>query len=251
MGLYDKTDNFDNLCPDGPSGNTRSELNTLLEINESHADNFILVIPRLPIAQYISSYFTEATKPKSFFEVDSVGTSGTSGNPNDVAHSCDSATVSQDQIRREENLDIVNFRLFITNVNMPNVGVNTVTLGTQFADINRASKIQFGDLSTSMLVSQNLINYNIILYWMYALHNPVEFNKMTGKNMLETFFSEIHLIIVNNHREKVSEYQFIDAFPSSISTLPLSYQNAEKLTADVVWKHSGMIPTDNFVLKYV
>lgn len=254
MGLYDKTDNYDNLCPPGPSGNTRSELNHILEINESHADNFILVIPRLPIAQFISSYFNEATNPKSFFEIDtpsSSGTSGTSGSPNDVSNSCDSAAVTQEQIHREENLDVTNFRLFITSTNLPNVGINTVTLGTQFADINRASKIQFGDLTTNMLISQNLINYNIIYYWMMALHNPIEYNKMTGKDMITTFFTEIHLIITNNHREKVSEFQFIDAFPSSISPLALTYQNSENLTADVTWKHSGMVPSDNFVLKYV
>jgi hypothetical protein len=247
MGLYDKTDNYSNLCAPGPSGNTRSEVNHILEINESHSDNFILVIPRLPVSKYLSSYFNDITSPKNFT------TPSTSGTPEttEIENSCYTASISQDQLRREENLDILNFRLYITDVNMPDVSINTVNIGTQFADIHRASKISFGDLSTSMLVSENLINYNIILFWMYALHNPEEYNKMFGKHMIEHFFTQIHLIITNNHREKVAEYKFIDAFPATMSGLPMNYKSADKLNIDVTWKHSGIMPSDNFVLKYV
>lgn len=249
MSLYDKTDNYDNLCPPGPSGSTRSELNHILEINESHTDNFILVIPELPVSQYLSSYFNEMTSPKNFFGTP--GTTGTTGSPDGVEDPCTYAGITQDQVRREQNLDIVNYRLYISGVNMPDVSINPVNLGTQFADIHRASKISFGDLTTSMMVSENLINYNVMLYWMYALHNPQEYNKMFGRQMIQEFFTEIHLIITNNHREKVAEYKFIDAFPSNMTNMSFDYKTADKISVDITWKHSGIQPADNFVLKYV
>jgi len=248
MGLNDKTDGFDNLCSD-PSGNTRSEPNNILEVNESHSDNFLLVIPELPTAQYLSSFFHDVTHAKEFFAtVGTSGTSATSGS-NNIADECE--TVAEAPLRRETNLDLMNFRLYVSDVVMPTVSINKVTIGTQMADMNRGSKIQFTDLTTTMLVSENFLNYNAVLYWMYALHNPVEYNKIFGRQMIDKFFTNIHLIITNNHREKVAEFEFIDSFPYNLTSLPFSYKSAEKLTADVTWTHSGIRPTNNFVLKYI
>lgn len=41
---------------------TISEPNHILEINEAHADNFIVVIPKLPTSVFVSSIFNEITK---------------------------------------------------------------------------------------------------------------------------------------------------------------------------------------------
>lgn len=214
-----------------------SEPNTILEINESHADNFLLVIPNLPTAAFLTTVFNEFTKIP--------GTKPTSGSNTD----CD--PLSQQQLRREKNLDLKNFMLSLKTVTVPNVSITKVELGTQFATISRASKINFSDLGTSFQVSENHLNYQVLLFWMYALHNPEEYNKISGREMINNFFTNIHLIITNNHREKVAEYTFLDAFPISLSPLNLSYANADKLNIDVSWAHSGMFPSNNFVLKYV
>lgn len=216
---------------------TYSEPNTLLEINEAHADNFHLVIPKLPTSQFLSTIFNEVTKPQ------------TSLTPN-LSGSCDTSDMKA-RIRREANLDSTNFRMFIKGAVLPDVSIATVELGTQFATLSRASKISFGDLSTTMQVSENLINYQILLFWMYALHNPQEYNKISGRQMINNFFVDIYLIITNNHKEKVAEYKFLDAFPKSLPSLNMNFQTADKLDIDVVWAHSGMFPTNNFVLKYV
>lgn len=216
----------------------RSEPNTILEINEANSDNFIIVIPRLPTAQFLGSVFQQYTKPSSAF------TQGAS-----ATDECDA--VSQQQIRREHNLDLTNFKLFISDVTLPNVSVSTVEIGTQFATLNRPSKINFNDLNTTMMVSENFLNYNIILFWLYALHNPEQYNKMSGRGMIENFMTDIHLIITNNHREKVAEYKFLDAFPQSLGDIPFSYKTADNISVPVVWKHSGMFPTNNFVLRYI
>ncbi len=218
-----------------------SEPNTLLEINEAHADNFMLVIPKLPTSQFIGSVFTGYSKPSPI----TTGSTGTSGDPED----CDA--VQGTQLRREQNLDLANFKLYISDVAMPGVSITKMEIGTQFATISRASKINFTDLTTTMMVSENFLNYNILLFWMYALHNPEEYNKISGRAMTEQFFTDIYLIITNNHKEKVAEFKFLDAFPISLPSLPFSYKNANKLILDVGWAHSGMFPTDKFVLKYV
>jgi hypothetical protein len=141
--------------------------------------------------------------------------------------------------------------LSLKDVNMPGVSITKVSLGTQFATLSRASKINFTDLTTTLQVSENLLNYQMILFWLYALHNPEEYNKISGRQMINKFFVDMHLIITNNHRQKVAEYKFLDAFPINLSPLNLTYGSADKLNIDVTWAHSGMYPTDNFVLKYV
>lgn len=221
---------------------TTSEPNTILEINDAHSDNFLIVIPKLPTAQYLGSVFTGWMNPTP----DTPGSSATSGSP---GPDCDA--VEQTHLRRENNLDFTNFRLYISEVTMPSVNITTYELGTQFATLSRASKIGFGELTTTMMVSENFLNYNIILFWLYALHNPHEYNKISGRQMIDTFFTDIYLIITNNHRQKVAEYKFLDAFPKLLPDLPFSVKNADKLNIPVTWAHSGMFPTDNFVLRYV
>lgn len=263
---HDRTDEYDNWCSTS-SGQTRSEPNHILEINEAHADNFMLVIPKLPTAQYLSSYFSTFTQAKELFGTvgptgtpspSGTGTSGTSGisgcpagPEEELDDTCETGSFQRDSVMREGNLDLANFKLFISDVTLPNVNINAVTLGTQFADINRSSKIQFGDLTTTMLVSENFLNYNAMLYWLYALHNPEEYNKIFGRFMIEDFYTNIHLIITNNHRQKVAEYTFYDAFPNVLTPVPFSYKNADKITSDITWKFSGMVPSDNFVLRFV
>jgi hypothetical protein len=247
-----------------------SEPNTILEINEAHADNYILVIPNLPTAAFIGSAFAEATRPTVFVsttpstsgsecgdgpEFDptnpglSTGTSGTTGTSGSPCNQTEAQR--QSKIMRELNLDLRNFMLYIQDVDLPSVNIDKVTLGTMFADVSRASKIHFSDLNTKMVVSENLLNYNIMLYWMYALHNPEEFNNMSGRGMIDTFFQDIHLIITNNHREKIMEYKFIDAFPISLSPLNFTHRTADELSMSVGWAHSGMVPANNYVLRFV
>jgi hypothetical protein len=220
--------------------NTVSEPNTILEINEAHADNFLLVIPRLPSAAYLSSVFNGMAK-----SVGVVGSSGTSASPEDCT------LPNKNQIQREHNLDLTNFKLYISSVVMPNVTIANYEVGTHFATLKRAGKIAFTDLSTTMQISENFLNYNVILYWMYMLHNPEEYNKLSGKEMIDSVFTDIYLIVTNNHREKIAEYKFMDAFPTSLPPMSFTVTTADKLNAEVTWSHSGMTPTNNYVLRWV
>jgi hypothetical protein len=217
----------------------RNEPNTILEINEANTDNFFIVIPRLPTAQYLGSVFQHFTKPSPIIPVSGSG-------PVD-----DCEGIHPQQIRREHNLDMTNFRLYLSEVAIPTVSIDKVEIGTQFADLARASKIKFTELTSTMMVSENFLNYNVILYWMYALHNPEEYNKMSGREMINNFFTDIYVIVTNNHREKVAEFKFMDAFPMSLGTIPFSYLKADNISTEVTWAHSGMFPSDNFVLKYI
>lgn len=247
-----------------------SEPNTILEINEAHADNFMLVITKLPTAHFLGSSFNTLTRPEDFGmsePTSGIGDQcgdGPEYDPNNPVHNtstlppsstgqteCEKTQVQQSRLRREANLDMANFKLYISDVVLPDVNVAKVTIPTQFHDMSRASKLTVGDLTTTMMVSENLLNYNALLYWLYALHNPEEYNKISGRQMIQDYFTTIYLIITNNHRTKIAEFEFIDAFPINLSNLAFSYKNADKLTANVTWAHSGMIPSDRFVLRYV
>lgn len=251
-----------------------SEPNTILEINEVHSNNFMLVIPNLPTAYFLSSTFHNVSSP--FQSVLTPQTTASSGdgcgngpewdqttpvtNPSTTGSSgcsnfpdvCNETPRQADRrVQREINQDWRNFRLYLSECTLPQVSVNKVVIPTQFADMSRAGKISFGDFTSTMMISENLLNYNAILYWLYGLANPEEYNKMSGRGMIETFFTDIHLIIKNNHKEKVAEYKFIDAFPTSISQLDLTVKEANNLNANVTWAYSGMVPSNNYVLKFV
>jgi len=139
----------------------------------------------------------------------------------------------------------------VKSVTLPEVSIDSYSIGTQFATLKRASKIGFTDLTTNMMVSENFLNYNIMLYWLYALHNPEEYNKISGHDMIQQYFTDIYLIVTNNHREKVSEFKFLDAFPTKVPSLPFTFENANKLFMDITWAHSGMYPSNNFLLRYI
>lgn len=220
---------------------TISEVNNIIEINDAHSDNFILVIPKLPTASFVSSVFNELTKTYGY----STGTTGATGSDT----SC--PDINKNQIIREHNLDLTNFKLYAKSVTLPSVSIQAYDIPTQFATLKRASKISFSDLTINMMISENFLNYNIILYWLYALHNPEEYNKISGKEMIDQYFTDIYLIITNNHREKVGEYKFLDAFPTTLPNIPFTHENANKLFTEVTWAHSGMYPSNNFLLRYI
>lgn len=214
-----------------------SEPNTLLEINEAHVDNYMLVFPRLPSARYLTSVFNDLTKRTNTLD--------TSGSADDCPPS------KNNQVQREHNLDLTNFKLYINGVVLPNVSINAYDIGTQMSTLKRSGKIQFSEFVTSMQVSETFLNYNIVLYWMYMMHNPEEYNKLSGRELIDNVMTDIYLIVTNNHREKIGEYKFLDAFPINLPQINFTPKSADKINVDVTWAHSGMFPTNTFVLKWV
>lgn len=219
-----------------------SEPNTILEINEMHSDNYILVIANMPTLKFLGASFNDFTK-NSTLSPDTTATSGIDNGD------CDG--VKTNTIIRETQLDRRNFMLYIQSITTPAVNLQNVEIPTQFATMHRPSKIQFTDLTTTMIATENMLNYNAILYWMYALHNPEQRHQLFGREMIDQYFSDIYLIITNNHRQKVAEYRLMDAYPISIDSLNLDIKMASKQPLTVTWSHSGMFPSNNFVLKYV
>lgn len=219
-----------------------SEPNHILEINEAHADNFILVIPKLPTAVFVGSIFNEITKSYGY-TTSSTGATGSNDSQ------CQS--INQAQITRETNLDIANFKLFIKGFSTPTINVQDYSLDNHFATVKRASRIQFSDMTTNLMISENFLNYRIMLYWLYALHNPEEYNKISGRDMIKDYFTDIYLIITNNHREKVCEFKFLDAFPKSIPALNFTWEHADNLAMDVTWAFTAMVPSSDYTLKYI
>jgi hypothetical protein len=214
-----------------------SEPNTLLEINDAHVDNYMLVFPRLPSSKYLSSVFNDLTK-----HTNTVSASGTTN---------DCPPPKDNQVQRESNLDLANFKLFISGVTLPSITNEAYDLGTQFSTLKRSGKTTYSEFTTSMQVSENFLNYNIVLYWMYMLHNPEEYNKTSGRELIDSIFTDVYLIITNNHREKIAEYKFLDTFPISLPSIQFTPKSADKISVDVTWGHSGMFPSNSFVLKWV
>lgn len=217
---------------------TISEPNTILELNSASTSSYILLIPRLPSAVFLGSAFNAFNSP-------------TTTTPPATSTDSDCETDQSSTIRREHNLDLTNFKLFVSDIVLPGVTIDVNKVSTQMATLSRASKMSFSDLSTTIRVSENWLNYQIVLFWMYAIFNPAEFNKISGREMVNNFFTDIYIILINDHREKVAEFKLLDCFPTSLPAIPLSVKTSDIVTMDITWSHSGFFCTNNYILKYV
>jgi len=99
-----------------------------------------------------------------------------------------------------------------------------------------ADKITYGSFEVSYLIDEDLLNYKEIYDWMK--HN-VETNrqvKVIGTNHVR----DLTLTIMNSANNVTKQINFVDAYPTSLSSLPfdITTTDVEYLTAVVSFNYS-------------
>lgn len=104
-----------------------------------------------------------------------------------------------------------------------------------FKSVNTAmapDKIVYGPLELSYLIDEDLINYKEIYDW---IKTNIETNRTPTNHT-----RDLTLTIMNSSNNVTKQIRFIDAFPTSLSSLPfeITSTDAEYLTAVVSFDYS-------------
>ena len=156
---------------------------------------------------------------------------------------------------------------FCTSVNIPNVTLPDVDQPTRFKSIPLpGNPLEYGDLSLSFLVDENLINYREIHGWLTGLGFPksdTEFKNLqdSGTDRFPTttsntnsevgqgakygapseggIYSDAVLTVLTSKNNPVVEVRFRDVFPTALSGLSYDQQveDTQYLTARITMKY--------------
>ena len=116
---------------------------------------------------------------------------------------------------------------------LPDVSADGAPLPWKQVDVAMASdKITFGQFEISYLIDEDLLNYKEIFDWLKA---NVE-TKHTATNHVR----DLTLTIMNSANNVTKQIKFIDAYPTSLASLPfdITITDVEYLTAVVTFQYS-------------
>jgi len=122
------------------------------------------------------------------------------------------------QIKRAPN---VNF--FIQRINIPSINLPNIEIPTLFVPIPiQQTHMQYGELSITFKLDEDLQNYLEIHNWIRALGFPANFGEYASiaSNPIvsgEGVFSELSLIVLNALKNPTHEFVFHNAFPTYLS----------------------------------
>ena len=116
---------------------------------------------------------------------------------------------------------------------LPDVSVTDAPLNFKQINVGRAGdKIEFGAFEISYLIDEDLFNYKEIFDWMKS---NVETNH-TATNHVR----DLTLTVMNSANNVTKQIKFVDAYPTSLSSLPfdITTTDVEYLTAVVSFSYS-------------
>jgi len=138
------------------------------------------------------------------------------------------------------------FRLAIDRLKFPNAEFNVQTASipeisvdaAQYATPQRTievsgDKVTYSPFDVSLSVDENLTIYNEIHDWLFGLVTVAEDRSI---NKLR----DMTLLVLDSHNNVSREIQFVNAFPTSLSTLDFDVKNTgvDYLVADVSFSYS-------------
>lgn len=207
--------------------------NNELLLNEAHSNNFIFILERVPSSFLLSKFRDQDFENLSARMDGSIGSIVKNGL----------------EYVREANQDTYNFALYLQSFTLPDLNLQTSSIDTSFATLNAVNgKLEFGTLNMNIMCDENWFIYRMLLYWMYAASNPEEFAKMTGKEYANRFYMRGHLLLLDNHHDKVVEFEFRDLHIQNMGQQELNYQDAAKVVLPTTWVYSTYVPSDDYTI---
>ena len=140
----------------------------------------------------------------------------------------------------------VGFRLLIDSLKYPNVQFNVQTASIPEITVNAATyatpqrnieiygdKIEYASFDISFLINEDLTNYLEIHDWLFGLVTEPETRAIRKSR-------DMTLFMLGSHNNVVREVEFIDAYPTSLSTVEFDAKNTniEYLTANTSFNYS-------------
>lgn len=133
-----------------------------------------------------------------------------------------------------DSLKYPNAEFNVQTASIPDISAEAAPLPLPRRDIGiAADKITYAPLDITFLVDEELINYTEIHDW--VLGQVIENDEKSFRKE-----RDITLLVQSSHYNIVKEIQFVDAYPTSVSTLQFDVRSTdmEYLTADVSFEYS-------------
>lgn len=140
----------------------------------------------------------------------------------------------------------IGFRLLIDSQRYPNAQFNVQTAAIPEISVDAAAyatpqrtieisgdKIQYSPFSCSFLIDEQLENYHEIHDWLVGLVIEPD-----DRNIRKT--RDMTLLVLDSHNNVSREIQFVDAYPTSLSTLDFDAKNTsvDYLVGEVSFNYS-------------
>lgn len=142
-----------------------------------------------------------------------------------------------------KKLPHVNF--FLQKVNIPSLTITPTSSPNPFVAIPYSGDhIQFGTLTISFKVDEQLKNYKEIFDWLMGLGFPKDFSQysdLAKKNKTqEGVVSDVSVIATDSAKNPRFEFVFVDAFPTFLSDLNLdtTADDVNYITASATFKYT-------------
>jgi len=134
-------------------------------------------------------------------------------------------------INREK---FANTEFFITSFTIPDVSISPVEIRYRNTISYESGEPRaFGDLSLRFAIDEDMKNYTEIYNWL-------ESNSTVGKDKGQIEQHDMILSVMSSHNNVNKQFQFRDAFPTSLSGVEFNTQSAdvEYLQADVSFRYN-------------
>lgn len=134
---------------------------------------------------------------------------------------------------------------FCQTANVPDVSMPTTEVASPFRNlpIIPGGGVTFGDFSVRFIVDEDLVNYNAVHKWIRDVGNADQMARTTPQNDILTN-GQLHIVTSQYNPAFIVEFQNI--FPVSLSGLQFdaTMNDAEYITAEVVFKHQQFFLRD-------
>lgn len=127
-----------------------------------------------------------------------------------------------------------NVEFFVQSVVLPDISSTPVEQPTPFKTIYRpADKIEFGDLTLTVLVDENMQSYLETWNWLIALTKPENFEQYSDLVSGDGIYSDATLTVLSSKKNPNIQIRFKDMFPISVGSISLA-TNATDVNPPVV-----------------
>jgi len=133
-----------------------------------------------------------------------------------------------------DSLKYPNAQFNVQSASIPEVSVSTSVLSTPQRNIEMpGDKVAYEDFSATFLIDEDLANYTEIHDWILGMALEPEVDNQNKTR-------DMTLLVLNSHNNVSREIHFVDAFPTSLSTLDFdaTATSIEYLVGTVTFKYS-------------
>jgi hypothetical protein len=135
-----------------------------------------------------------------------------------------------------------NVEFFVQRVSLPSLDLPVATQSTPFVSVPKpGNRLEFGNLTVTFKVNENLDNYREIYNWLVALGRPQSFNQYTLEDrpfkatdeQKDTTVSDITLTFLTSAMNGNIEFTMRDCFPTNLTDLEVdsTVSDIEYITA--------------------